>query len=104
MRKDRTGSKIISAELARRDRLEQLAEEAAELSKAALKTIRAEKLSENPTPVTAEQAHNDLKEEFMDVLMTAETLGLFPEEVNAQAEAGKWTRWIDRIRKAREKK
>lgn len=34
----------------RRTLLEQLAEEAAELSQAALKLIRAEKLSDNPTP------------------------------------------------------
>ena len=34
----------------RRTLLEQLAEEAAELSQAALRLIRAEKLSDNPTP------------------------------------------------------
>ena len=36
--------------LDRRTLLEQLAEEAAELSQAALKAIRAEELSNNPTP------------------------------------------------------
>lgn len=39
--------------LDRRTLLEQLAEEAAELSQAALKAIRAEELSNNPTPTNA---------------------------------------------------
>ena len=46
--------------------LEQLAEEAAELSKAALKVARIIR-KENPTPVTYEQAIANLEEEAADV-------------------------------------
>ena len=44
----------------RRTLLEQLAEEAAELSQAALKLIRAEKLSDNPTPANVSIASEQL--------------------------------------------
>lgn len=62
--------------LSERELLEQLAEEAAELSQAALKLIRAEKLSNNTTPISAGQARTDLQEEFSDVLTVAELLEL----------------------------
>lgn len=88
---------MICIELPRRDRLEGLAEEASELCKAALKTIRAEKLNKNFTPVTAHQAHEELKEEFMDVLMYAATLGLFPEEINVKFSLEKCERWVNRL-------
>ena len=52
----------------RRTLLEQLAEEAAELSQAALKLIRAEKLSDNPTPANVSIASEQLNEELADVL------------------------------------
>ena len=42
----------IKNKLTRRELLEQLAEECSELTKAAMKTIRAEELSENPTPTS----------------------------------------------------
>ena len=58
----------IQRNLSERDKLEQLAEECSELSKAALKLIRAKGLSNNPTPVSVVQAEADLKEESMDVL------------------------------------
>lgn len=53
--------------LTERELLEQLAEEASELAQAALKLIRAAKLSNNPTPSTKENAVNNLVEEFYDV-------------------------------------
>ena len=55
--------------------LEQLAEEAAELAKAALKKARILR-GENPTPVTAEKADKDLAEETTDVLICLDELGL----------------------------
>ena len=64
----------IFMQLPRRDRLEALAEEASELSQAALKVIRAEKLGQNPTPITAEKAEASLIEEFYDVLICAVAL------------------------------
>lgn len=54
--------------------LEQLAEEAAELSQAALKLIRASGYSNNPTPVTEQEAEANLEEELHDVLAVASLL------------------------------
>lgn len=61
-------AKYVRDELALRDKLEQVAEEASELSQAALKLIRACGMSENPTPTTSEQALNDFGEEAQDLL------------------------------------
>lgn len=47
--------------------LEQVAEEASELSQAALKLIRALGMSGNPTPVTAVQALRAFSEEAQDL-------------------------------------
>ena len=66
----------IIKQLPRRDRLEALAEEANELSQSALKLIRAEKLSQNPTPKTEYEAKTSLLEEFYDVLICALSLGI----------------------------
>ena len=60
----------------RRTLLEQLAEEAAELSQAALKLIRAEKLSDNPTPANVSIASEQLIEELADVLVAADAVGV----------------------------
>lgn len=56
--------------------LEQLAEEGAELTQAALKLARVLR-QENPTPVTKEEATSHLIEEYTDVVQCAEDLGLF---------------------------
>lgn len=53
--------------------LEQLAEEAAELSQAALKLDRVLR-GENPTPVTQEEAEKHLIEEYTDVCLCASEL------------------------------
>ena len=55
--------------------LEQAAEEASELAKAALKYARI-LFNENPTPVTKDKAFNDLTEEYSDFILCAEELGL----------------------------
>ena len=78
--------------LSERELLEQLAEEAAELSQAALKLIRAEGLSNNTTPISAGQARTNLQEEFSDILMVAELLEL----IDCQ-NAKKWRRWAERL-------
>ena len=78
--------------LSERELLEQIAEEAAELSQAALKLIRAEGLSNNTTPVTAGQARTNLQEEFSDILMVAELLEL----IDCQNDK-KWQRWAKRL-------
>ena len=82
----------ILSVLSERELLEQLAEEAAELSQAALKLIRAEGLSNNTTPITAGQARTNLQEEFSDILMVAELLEL----IDCQNDK-KWQRWAERL-------
>lgn len=54
---------------------EQLAEESAELAKAALKKARILR-GENPTPITTEEADANVQEEFSDVITCAEELDL----------------------------
>ena len=83
----------------RRTLLEQLAEEAAELSQAALKLIRAEKLSDNPTPANVSIASEQLNEELADVLVAADAVGI---PVLESCDNSKWRRWAARIRKERE--
>lgn len=59
--------------------LEQLAEESAELAQAALKLARILRM-ENPTPVTAAQARQELIEEWTDVYQVAMTeLAIMPD-------------------------
>lgn len=82
----------ILSVLSERELLEQLAEEAAELSQAALKLIRAEGLSNNTTPVTAGQARTNLQEEFSDILTVAELLEL----IDCQNDK-KLQRWAERL-------
>jgi phosphoribosyl-ATP pyrophosphohydrolase len=53
--------------------LEQMAEEAAELAKAALKLARIRR-GENPTPVTEDEAYRALCEEMADVAVCAKVL------------------------------
>ena len=79
--------------------LEQLAEEAAELSQAALKLIRAEKLSDNPTTTHVSIASEQLIEELADVLMVADAVGV---PVLESCDNSKWRRWAARIKKERE--
>lgn len=63
--------------------LEQLAEECAELGKAALKMARIVR-RENPTPVTGEEAEIALIEEYTDVVQCAQELGLKPNLIEMQ--------------------
>jgi hypothetical protein len=84
----------IRSRLTRREILEQLAEEAAELSQAALKCIRAEGLSGNVTPMSAMEANENLVEEFNDVQMCATLLRL---PLSGEIQRGKWQRWAKRL-------
>jgi hypothetical protein len=77
----------------------QLAEEAAELSKAALKLRRAI-TGVNPTPVTVEQARDNLIEEMADVdlcleLLESQNYTSTPEAQKVQAK--KLPRWAGRL-------
>lgn len=90
----------IIKQLPRRERLEALAEEANELSQSALKLIRAEKLSQNPTPKTEDEAKTSLLEEFYDVLICALSLGIIIPGEETLLNNFKVKRWADRIKGA----
>ena len=74
--------------------LEQLAEEASELTKAALKLSRILRC-ENPTPVTEQEAINDLIEEYSDVIQCSRELKLRQDEDQIKY---KDIRWHNRIK------
>lgn len=86
----------VKNHLSRREVLEQLAEECAELCKASLKMIRAEGLSDNPTPTTGVKAREDFIEELYDVLAV-----LYVLDVQAVwpmvSDYWKWKRWAERL-------
>lgn len=71
-----------------------LAEEAAELSQAALKLARAQKLIKHPTPVGTMEALDSLNEEYADVVLCAMILNLYADSnlINRKAE-----RWAERL-------
>lgn len=76
--------------------LEQLAEECAELGKAALKMARIAR-RENPTPVTGEEALKNLREEYTDVIQCAQELGLEPDLVKMKEKKERFfERWENR--------
>lgn len=82
-----------------RDFLELLAEEAAELAQAALKVIRAEGLSNIPTPTSAEEARKNLIEEVADVQNCLNALGMCSESgVLDKIMANKMERWVKRLK------
>lgn len=74
--------------------LEHLAEEASELSHAALKYARVLR-KENPTPVTEEQAIVKLVEEYTDVIHSALALNLLFDGCQI---VDKQERWDNRIK------
>ncbi|WP_143037987.1 hypothetical protein [Acidaminococcus timonensis] len=85
-----------------RDLYAQLAEEGAELTQAALKCIRAQGFSQNPTPVSCEDAIKNLREEINDVLIAAYVLGLV--DSSCVKDWSKLVRWAKRLQEANEKK
>lgn len=89
----------ISDFLSNKELLCQLAEEAAELSQAALKLRRAMD-GKNPTPKSAAQCKSELNEEIADVLLCLEELTLFSDVdfiiQDAFVEA-KRKRWLSRL-------
>lgn len=85
--------------------LAQLAEEAAELSQAALKYRRVI-TGKNPTPVTQEEALEKLREEIADVDLCLVAIGELCEEHSQELKRmdDKCARWYKRIREAEEAK
>ena len=82
-----------------------LAEEASELSKAAMKLARAKGLLDNPTPISVEQAEADLIEEHNDLLNCIDVLGeissLAIEDMDLRMQ--KCHRWAERIKRQKNK-
>lgn len=74
--------------------LEQLAEEAAELTQAALKYARILR-NENPTPVTEMEAYNNVMEEYTDVIQCSIELNL---QIDHTQLVCKDKRWHERIK------
>ena len=101
-----TDIEYIAANLSIEDILCQIAEEAAELSKAALKLRRAI-TGTNPTPVTVEKTAGNLVEEYGDtvVAMTAYYMkhGAIDEKVADILEQSypKYNRWAQRIKEGK---
>ena len=86
--------------LDKRTVLEQLAEESSEVTKEALKVIRAESFSNNRTPISRQDAINKLIEEINDLRMIISLLKpKYPELDNALPEDKEilknpnWKRW-----------
>lgn len=89
----------IRQNLPKEELLAQLAEECAELGKAALKLRRAYS-GVNPTPVTRAEAFSNLVEEVADVTLCLEVLYLNSEEVQYNCDRiweEKAVRWKNRL-------
>ena len=89
----------IRTKLGEEELLCQLAEECAELSKAALK-LRRVLSGKNPTPVTENQARENLLEEIADVTLCLDALDLLKEEYATpigQICGTKLARWEKRL-------
>lgn len=87
----------IKTALSMDDRLCQLAEEAAELSKAALKLRRAMS-NTNPTTCDYEQAAMNIFEEFTDVLLAARVMDISPDgDTVKNIYQYKLLRWYGRV-------
>lgn len=82
--------------------LMQLAEEYCEAAKAALKLARIEQ-GINPTPVTREEALNDLNEEMADVDACLCCLGGMNYSVQNKVRNEKIERWANRLAAVSEK-
>lgn len=96
MKKEECKKKILE-KLNGRDLLEQLAEESAELTQAALKTVRAAGYTENETPVSLREAVNNLLEEILDVALVIDVVADLDMVMIANEKNEKWQRWVKRL-------
>lgn len=93
---DNSNADFVRETLTRRELLEQAAEEAAELSQALLKYIRAAGLSNNVTPTCSHDAAADVEEEFADLCLCMQLLGV--EEADKKTMSKKLERWSKRLK------
>lgn len=89
-------TELIKNQLPTPELLAQLAEEAAELSQAALK-LRRVLDGKNPTPTTYEQALDNLQEEIADVTLILDILDLDVFEDTYNRMTAKLARWVNRL-------
>lgn len=88
---------FIRDQLPDEELLAQLAEEASELAKAALKMRRVLD-GRNPTPVRMSEAWANLQEEIADVLLCLQVLDINTDEMEYQVTIGeKLNRWANRL-------
>lgn len=93
----------IKKNVSSKERLAQLAEEATELAKAALKYRRTLD-DENPTPVSKDEAFRNLIEEIDDIGLCLEALALmWRVEFNSLQREQKLKRWVKRIKEKSQK-
>ena len=76
--------------------LDQLAEEATELAHAALKASRIMR-GENPTPVNIREAESKLIEEWTDLCLVADVIGLNLDEDIYDAKLNRWTARLNEV-------
>lgn len=90
--------RVIRDNLSEEDIFCQLAEEAAEVSQAALKLRRAITMT-NPTPIDAETAKNKLLEEIADVVITLDVMMRDADwNVIWAFSVRKLDRWVERLK------
>lgn len=88
----------IKEKLSVEELLCQLAEEATELAHAALKAVRVMN-GNNPTPISKQQATENLTEEIVDVALCLSLLGLCTVNVREDPRySGKIQRWVGRLK------
>ena len=100
--------KYITDTLSEAELLQQLAEESAELARAALKAIRAYQDSNNPTDTDPAHAYMNVLEEVVDVAnaytaLTGDWCAMAHLSMMCR-HSPKWKRWRKRVRKAQRKK
>lgn len=89
---------FILEKLDERTLLEQLAEEASELSQAALKLIRAKELSNNVTPRMEQEVTQNLVEEILDCNLVMSLLCRKDRKlVLSMPKINKHKRWAERL-------
>ena len=93
----------IKENVSSKERFAQLAEEATELAKAALKYRRTLD-DEDPTPMSTNEAFRNLIEEIDDIGLCLETLALmWRVKSNSLQREQKLNRWVERLKNARER-
>lgn len=85
---------VVHRSLTWSSQLEQLAEECAELSQAALKFARILR-GDNPTPTTYDEAVKNVREEATDVMLCLRVADI---HVSTEIAKNKMHRWVERLR------